>query len=111
MPSRAAGTRVNLNQLGEAVLGEEEAARRLEAVLNHLANPDVNYISVKISAIFSQINLLDWDGTLATLKERLRKLYRAAMPSKTLRPMPSKRRCLGRIRRRWGCGYSSPRTR
>lgn len=78
---RDAGTRVNLNHLGEAILGEDEAGRRLAAVLQHLANPDVNYVSVKISAIFSQINLLDWEGTLATLKERLRTLYRAAMPA------------------------------
>jgi RHH-type transcriptional regulator, proline utilization regulon repressor / proline dehydrogenase / delta 1-pyrroline-5-carboxylate dehydrogenase len=54
---KSAGTRVNLNHLGEAVLGEEEAKHRLEAVLGHLADPAVDYISVKISAIFSQINI------------------------------------------------------
>lgn len=72
------GFRINLNHLGEAVLGEEEAAHRLEAVLGHLADPAVNYMSVKISAIFSQINLPAWDETLTALKERLRTLYRAA---------------------------------
>jgi RHH-type proline utilization regulon transcriptional repressor/proline dehydrogenase/delta 1-pyrroline-5-carboxylate dehydrogenase len=76
---RAAGTRVNLNLLGEAILGEQEATRRLDAVLTYLANPAINYISVKISSIFSQINLTDFDGTLAILKDRLRTLYRAAM--------------------------------
>jgi RHH-type proline utilization regulon transcriptional repressor/proline dehydrogenase/delta 1-pyrroline-5-carboxylate dehydrogenase len=76
---RASGMRVNLNHLGEAVLGEDEAARRMEAVLDHLRDPDVTYVSVKISAVFSQINLLDWDGTLAQIKDRLRRLYRAAM--------------------------------
>lgn len=75
---RGEGFRINLNHLGEAVLGEEEAAHRLEAVLGHLADPAVDYISVKISAIFSQINLLAWEDTLAALKERLRPLYRAA---------------------------------
>jgi RHH-type proline utilization regulon transcriptional repressor/proline dehydrogenase/delta 1-pyrroline-5-carboxylate dehydrogenase len=79
---RAQGTRVNLNHLGEAVLGEEEANHRLQAVLGHLAEPDVDYISVKISAIFSQINIIDWDRTLAVVKDRLRILYRAAMPAK-----------------------------
>jgi RHH-type proline utilization regulon transcriptional repressor/proline dehydrogenase/delta 1-pyrroline-5-carboxylate dehydrogenase len=79
---RAAGTRVNLNHLGEAVLGEEEANHRLQAVLAHLADPAVDYISVKISAIFSQINIIDWDRTLTTVKDRLRILYRAAMPNK-----------------------------
>ena len=78
---RAAQTRVNLNHLGEAVLGEEEAGHRLQAILDHLANPAVDYISVKISAIFSQISVLDFDQSLRVIKDRLRVLYRAAMPS------------------------------
>ena len=78
---KAAGTRVNLNHLGEAVLGEAEAEHRMRAVLDHLANPAVDYISVKISALFSQINVIDFDATLATIKDRLRTLYRAAMPA------------------------------
>lgn len=75
---RADGFPVNLNHLGEAVLGEQEAARRLDAVLAHLADPLVRYISVKMSAIFSQINLIAWDATVAEAKQRLRRLYRAA---------------------------------
>ncbi len=72
------GFRINLNHLGEAVLGEEEAKKRLEAVLGHLADPAVNYTSVKISAIFSQINLIAWDDTLNAIMTRLRLLYRTA---------------------------------
>ena len=78
---REAGMRMNLNQLGEAVLGEEEARHRLDANLNRLASPDTDYISVKISAIFSQIHLVALDETLLAIKERLRLLYRAAMKS------------------------------
>lgn len=74
------GWRVNLNQLGEAVLGEEEAKHRLNSVLALLARDDVSYVSVKISAIFSQINLQAWDDTLSEIKDRLRQMYRAAMP-------------------------------
>lgn len=74
----AEGFRINLNHLGEAVLGEDEAQNRLKTVLDHLADPAVNYISVKISAIFSQINLVAWDDTLAEIQARLRTLYRAA---------------------------------
>ncbi len=79
---RRDGVGLNLNQLGEAVLGEEEAAKRLEALLVLLSRPDVDYISVKISAIFSQINLVAPDTTLAAIKERLRLLYRAALPAR-----------------------------
>ena len=56
----------------EAILGEGEAAKRLDAILALLARPDVNYISVKLSAIFSQINLLAWTQTVEQLKERMR---------------------------------------
>ena len=74
------GFSINLNHLGEAVLGEQEAAHRLELALGYLARPDVNYLSIKISAIFSQIDLLAWDETLHSIKDRLRQLYRAALP-------------------------------
>lgn len=77
---QAQGIRVNVNPLGEAILGEEEATRRLDALLGLLRRPDVNYVSVKISAIFSQINLVAWDATLEEIKQRLRQLYRAALP-------------------------------
>ncbi|MEN8680235.1 MAG: bifunctional proline dehydrogenase/L-glutamate gamma-semialdehyde dehydrogenase [Akkermansiaceae bacterium] len=69
-------SKVNLNLLGEAILGEEEAQHRLEQNLQLLAKPDCHYLSVKISAIFSQINLLDQEGTLAAIQTRLRRLYR-----------------------------------
>lgn len=80
------GVRVNLNHLGEAILGEEEAKKRLSIYLEDLAKPDVECISVKISTIYSQINLLDWDQTLDTLAERLRQLYRAAQKHLYTRP-------------------------
>lgn len=73
------GLSVNLNHLGEAILGEEEAERRLHTYLADLARPDVEVISVKISSICSQIHLLAWQETLELLADRLRQLYRAAM--------------------------------
>jgi RHH-type transcriptional regulator, proline utilization regulon repressor / proline dehydrogenase / delta 1-pyrroline-5-carboxylate dehydrogenase len=76
---RRAGMRMNLNQLGEAILGEDEAEKRMQAVLARIASPDCDYLSVKISAIFSQIHLVARDETLARLKDRLRRLYRTAI--------------------------------
>jgi RHH-type proline utilization regulon transcriptional repressor/proline dehydrogenase/delta 1-pyrroline-5-carboxylate dehydrogenase len=76
---RRAGIRLNLNQLGEAILGEAEAARRLEAYQALLARDDVEYISVKLSSISSQIDLVAFRSTLARVAERLRALYRAAL--------------------------------
>lgn len=83
---RQEGVRINLNHLGEAILGENEALNRLDIYLKDLEQPSVEYISVKISTIFSQINLLDWDETLSTLSERLRLLYRSAMKHRYVRP-------------------------
>ncbi len=78
---RAAGLSLNVNLLGEAILGEEEAAHRLEGVLGLLADPAITYLSVKISAIFSQLNVVAFEATVEALKPRLRKLYRAALAS------------------------------
>ncbi|MEG1071632.1 MAG: bifunctional proline dehydrogenase/L-glutamate gamma-semialdehyde dehydrogenase [Akkermansia sp.] len=76
---RKDGIGMNLNQLGEAVLGEAEARHRLRQVDDRLASPDCNYISVKLSSIFSQINLVAFDESVALIQERLRTLYRTAM--------------------------------
>lgn len=76
---KSQGVRLNLNHLGEAILSEEEAKHRLEVYLTDLKKPDIEYISVKISTIFSQINLLAWDETVTRIAERLRLLYRAAI--------------------------------
>ncbi|OGN63777.1 MAG: proline dehydrogenase [Chlamydiae bacterium RIFCSPHIGHO2_12_FULL_49_9] len=76
---RKEGVRLNLNHLGEAILSEAEAKKRLHIYLEDLKNPDIDYISVKISTIFSQINLLSFDETAEKIGERLKLLYRAAM--------------------------------
>lgn len=72
------GVQVNLNHLGEAILGEEEASHRLQLYLEDLANPAIGCISIKISTLFSQLNLLDWEGTVDIVCQRLKQLYRMA---------------------------------
>ena len=72
------GTRVNINLIGEVVLGEEEAAERMEKYIKALRNPNVDYISIKISTIFSQINPLNFDNVVDILVEKLTKIYEAA---------------------------------
>lgn len=80
---RKAGMKMNLNQLGEAILGEEEAEKRMRAVLARLESPDCDYLSVKVSAIFSQIHLVADAETLAKIKVSLRRLYRCAIANPT----------------------------
>lgn len=74
----AEGIKLNINHIGEAILGEEEAKRRLNVYLNDLANPSIDCISVKISAICSQINIVAFESTLELISSRLILLYRAA---------------------------------
>ncbi|MCH9614484.1 MAG: 1-pyrroline-5-carboxylate dehydrogenase [Chlamydiia bacterium] len=71
--------RLNINHLGEAILGEEEAIKRLNVYLHDLMQDDIDYVSVKISTVFSQINLLANDYSMKKLADRLRQLYRTAM--------------------------------
>jgi RHH-type proline utilization regulon transcriptional repressor/proline dehydrogenase/delta 1-pyrroline-5-carboxylate dehydrogenase len=70
--------RMNINHLGEAVLGEEEAESRMESYLRDMEDPDIEYISIKISTLYSQISSLGFDQTVATLRDRLSTIYRAA---------------------------------
>lgn len=82
----AEGIRINLNHLGEAILGEEEANHRVESYLNDLERPEIEYVSVKISTLYSQLNLLSWEKTLNLLAKRLRLLYRTAQKHSFTRP-------------------------
>lgn len=82
----AKGIRVNLNHIGEAILGEEEAENRIQLYLDYLRDPHVEYVSVKISSICSQIHLLAWEETLEVLSQRLKRLYREASQNLFVRP-------------------------
>jgi RHH-type proline utilization regulon transcriptional repressor/proline dehydrogenase/delta 1-pyrroline-5-carboxylate dehydrogenase len=75
---RESGARLNLNLLGEAVLGEGEARRRLEGIHELVRRPDVDYVSVKVSAIASRISMWGLDESVEHIVERLLPLYLTA---------------------------------
>lgn len=79
------GVRMNINHLGEALLGEKEARRRLSTYIEDMKNPEIEYISVKISTIYSQILPIAFDHTISTLKARLTELYSVAAENFYLR--------------------------
>jgi RHH-type proline utilization regulon transcriptional repressor/proline dehydrogenase/delta 1-pyrroline-5-carboxylate dehydrogenase len=79
---RASGARLNLNLLGEAVLGDREAARRLQGTRELLARDDVDHVSVKLSSIAAQLNLWGFDETVERVAELLRPLYLDAARSR-----------------------------
>ena len=72
--------RVNVNVLGEAILSDAEADARLDMLLQRIARPDVDYVSLKISAVVRQPRRAGLRPLgRARLPTRLRTLYRAAM--------------------------------
>ncbi len=75
---RKGGDRLNLNLLGEAVLGEREATRRRDHTVEILQREDVDYVSVKVSAVASQLSMWAFDETVDRVVERLRPLYTEA---------------------------------
>ena len=82
---RAEGIRLNLNLLGEAILGDEEADRRLEGVLRLLRRPDVDYVSVKVTSVSAQINHADFDREVDRIAGRLRRLYDVALAGRPVK--------------------------
>ncbi len=79
---RAARFRVNVNLLGEAVLGHAEADRRLARATALLDDPDVDYVSVKISAVVAQLDRWGFDESVHRVVQRLRPMVtRAAQTS------------------------------
>ena len=72
------GVRMNVNFLGEALLGEDEALRRLNRYLAALRNPAVECISVKITTVYSQVSSLAREHSTRVVADRLELLYRAA---------------------------------
>ncbi|MCT1477254.1 bifunctional proline dehydrogenase/L-glutamate gamma-semialdehyde dehydrogenase [Microbacterium sp. p3-SID336] len=75
---RKSGNRLNLNLLGEAVLGEREAGRRLQGTYDFLARPDVDYVSIKVSSVVSQLSMWSFDEAVADVVEKLTPLYELA---------------------------------
>lgn len=83
---REQGVRMNLNFLGESLLGEDEAQARLNKYLEALQSSEVEVLSVKISTIYSQILPVAREHTLTQLCNRMELLYREAAHLRYVRP-------------------------
>ncbi|MEA5455858.1 proline dehydrogenase family protein [Sinomonas sp. JGH33] len=78
---RKPGIRLNLNLLGEAILGEGEASRRLEGTRRILERDDVDYASIKVSATVAPHNHWAFDEAVGDIVESLAPLYELAVRS------------------------------
>jgi RHH-type transcriptional regulator, proline utilization regulon repressor / proline dehydrogenase / delta 1-pyrroline-5-carboxylate dehydrogenase len=77
--ARDRGQAVNLNLLGEAVLGDREATRRRDRTIAVLGRDDVDYVSIKVSSVVGRLNPWDHEHAVTRVVERLRPLYLAAL--------------------------------
>ncbi|MDN5743604.1 MAG: proline dehydrogenase family protein, partial [Nocardioidaceae bacterium] len=78
---RERGARLNINLLGEAVLGSAEAERRLQSTQRLLARPDVDYVSIKVSATVPPHSPWAFDGAVDQIEQSLLPLFTAAATS------------------------------
>lgn len=70
---------LNVNLIGEALVGEEEAANRIEQYCKLLRQKEVDYISIKASTIYSQIESIAHDQVVDVLVEKLSIIYREVL--------------------------------
>jgi proline dehydrogenase len=75
---RKDGIKLNVNLLGEAVLGEHEASRRLEGTHTLLARPDVDYVSIKVSSTVAPHSAWAFDEAVEHVVEKLTPLFQRA---------------------------------
>jgi len=76
---RDAGFAVNINLLGEAILGDAEANRRLNALCTRMRRADVGYVSVKISALCANLDVLAFEHEVERIADQLRAVYAVAL--------------------------------
>jgi RHH-type proline utilization regulon transcriptional repressor/proline dehydrogenase/delta 1-pyrroline-5-carboxylate dehydrogenase len=72
------GDQLNINLLGEAVLGAAEANKRFEGIERLIERPDVTYVSVKVSSVVAQLSMWSYDHTADRVVDRLVPLYEKA---------------------------------
>ncbi|QMU96361.1 aldehyde dehydrogenase family protein [Microbacterium esteraromaticum] len=72
------GVKLNINLLGEAILGREEATRRLDGTRRLLERDDVDYVSIKVSSTVAPHSPWAFDEAVADAAEALLPLYRIA---------------------------------
>lgn len=75
---RTPGVRVNVNLLGEAILGADEAARRLEGTRRLLARKDVDYVSIKVSSTVAPHSPWAFEDAVSHAVDALYPLYASA---------------------------------
>lgn len=80
---RRRGVRLNVNLLGEAVLGDREAAKRLNGTHALLARDDVDYVSIKVSSTVAPHSVWAFDEAVEHVVDKLTPLFERAASAPT----------------------------
>ena len=75
-------TRVNINVIGEIVLSQEEVKQRVQKYITLLQNKNIDYLSIKISNLYSQIIPHAHNNNIKQISKQLELIYREAMKNK-----------------------------
>ncbi|ORC18939.1 MULTISPECIES: bifunctional proline dehydrogenase/L-glutamate gamma-semialdehyde dehydrogenase [Rothia] len=75
------GNKLNINLLGEAVLGDREAERRLSETKRLLTRDDVDYVSIKVSSVSGPHSHWAFEEVVDEAVRRLTPLYELAANS------------------------------
>lgn len=75
---RDQGFKLNINLIGEEVLSQHDADEEFHSHMALLDHPDIDYISIKISAIVPRLTPLSFEHSVDILCERLAKMYQKA---------------------------------
>ncbi|WP_104721443.1 bifunctional proline dehydrogenase/L-glutamate gamma-semialdehyde dehydrogenase [Helicobacter mesocricetorum] len=79
---------LNINLIGEEVLGEIESSLRLKKYEEAIKSNYITYISIKITTIFSQINIIDFEYSKKEAIKRLDYLYSLALEEEKKQNQP-----------------------
>ncbi|MGC4173976.1 proline dehydrogenase family protein [Demequina sp.] len=79
----AQGVKLNVNLLGEAVLGADSARQRRDGTIALIERPDVDYVSLKVSSVVAPHSAWGFDEAAAAIAQQLLPVYDAALRSQT----------------------------
>ena len=77
------GVKLNVNLLGEAVLGRDQAAARRAGTIALIERPDVDYVSLKVSSVVAPHSPWGFDDAAAAIATALEPVYEAAARTNT----------------------------
>ena len=77
------GVALNINLLGEAVLGHAQALERRDGTIRLIERADVDYVSLKVSSVVAPHSPWGFDASVAAIVAELEPVYEAALRTGT----------------------------